>query len=57
MEFKIEPLVGCNFLLFGEKRENLRNMLDNKYDKTFKEKIRICITFFHLYLKMINLQV
>ena len=37
MEFKIEPLVGCNFLLFGEKRENLRNMLDNKYDRQLRQ--------------------
>lgn len=48
MEFKIEPLVGCNFLLFEEKRENLRNMLDNKYDKTFKREDKDLYNFFSL---------
>lgn len=61
ISFEINPNRGCDFLLFDEKRENIRQMLDNKYtlSKTqenvdfynvfsleFKDDRLVCIEFF-----------
>ena len=61
ISFEISPNRGCDFLLFDEKRENIRQMLDNKYtlSKTqenvdfynvfsleFKDDRLVCIEFF-----------
>ncbi len=48
MRFEVEPLVGCNFLMFGEKRENTRIMLENRYDKKFSKKEKDFYNIFSL---------